>query len=64
MFSHFGVDPIAANDVLVTRRQAAFELKYPSFVVIFNSIHHADNDMFENAIRYFIHLTIEGCDEL
>lgn len=54
---HFGVDPLAGNEMLVRRREEEFLRNNSSFPEIYNNVVSGNGSFLEQAIVQFISLT-------
>jgi len=57
-FSLFGEDPFVENISLQRERLRVFQQKYPAFNPIFHKLENGDDNLFCEAILFFIHLSI------
>jgi len=54
---HFGIDPLAGDDILIRRRDEEFAQNNHSFTEIFNNVVNGNDLFLEQAVRHFILLT-------
>ena len=54
----FGRDPLAANISKADAREREFTKYFPSFKVLFNEIANTNYNPFQDAVLYFLRLTL------
>jgi len=53
----FGMDPLAANGILLRRREEQFTQSNPSFIEIYNKVINGNSWLMKQAIISFISIT-------
>jgi hypothetical protein len=63
LVSNFGTDPLDGRLVLQKKRLEKFLAQY-NWADIFSAVANKNKNMFEDAISFFIHVTLECMDEI